>query len=67
MWPKVWLAWALVGAIVETAALAGRRVPKDTLSKNLQWLLMVRKPGVRWVTLGGYVAGATWLGFHLWA
>lgn len=64
MWPWFWAVWALAGVIVETAAIAGRRVPRDTLSRNIQWLVL--RPGIRRISLAGWAAFSVWFAFHIW-
>lgn len=66
-----WLAWALVLAVgfalAEGIAMAGKRHPKDTLSRNLQWLVRNnRTTVVRWGSAAAWLVFAGWFFHHIW-
>lgn len=68
---KFWLAWGVAGVLVESLAFALRRQRSrpgelDTLSKNLQWLLVERSTAMRRVTLACWVAFSVWFADHIW-
>lgn len=67
LWLAAWATWFAVGTAIEIAALIGERKPLDTWSSVLQWVLQVRRPVWRWVTLAGYIVFSVWFGIHLWA
>lgn len=68
-WSAVWIAWGLTGTAIEVLALRRKdrhqdTVP-DTLSRNLQWLVL-RGPWVRRATLAAWAGFGIWFGFHIW-
>lgn len=65
-WSAFWLAWVAAGIVVETAALAGKRAPRDTLSQNIQWLVRVGHPIARRVGVVGWFVFAVWFADHIW-
>jgi hypothetical protein len=65
-WSAFWLSWAAAGVVVESLAIHGKRHPKDTLSRNLQYVLQVHRPVVRWFTLAGWIGFSAWFADHIW-
>ena len=66
-----WLIWAvllILGFVTaETIALYGERRDKDTLSRNIQWL--VRHNRSKWVRFGSASVWAIfsfWFLYHIW-
>jgi hypothetical protein len=65
-YPWFWALWALAGVAVEGAALWGRRHPKDTLSRNIQFVVLGSTAKSR-ITLAGWVGFSVWFAHHIWA
>lgn len=66
-WTLLWIVWFLIFVVVEGAAIYGKRVERDTLSQNLQWLFVKDRP--KWwrnLTLCLWAAFAVWFGWHIW-
>jgi hypothetical protein len=63
-YPILWIAVVVVAAALEAVALAGKRRPLDTLSRNVQWLVL-RERRVRVVALVVWFAFAIWFPIHL--
>lgn len=66
-----WFTWFLIlilgFAIVEGAALYGKRRKYDTLTQNIQWAVRLdRKPWWRIATACAWVGFASWFLWHIW-
>jgi hypothetical protein len=64
-YPWFWAVWALAGVIVEGAALYGKRHEQDTLSRNVQWIVL-RGPAWKRITAALWVGFAVWFVPHIW-
>lgn len=64
-WAAFWALWALAGVVVEALALRGSRQHRDTLSRNIQWLVL-RHSTIRRITMAGWLAFSAWFVPHIW-
>lgn len=65
MWPWLWLAWMLGGTALELAAIYGKRAPQDTLSRNIQ-AIVLHNAVIQQVTIAGWVVFSAWFAVHIW-
>lgn len=64
VWITLLAAALLVFFAYEIPAVANR-VPGDTLSETLRWLLHTGTAWCRYLWLGGWFAFAVWFGIHI--